>query len=479
MSNIYNQLVKNTKNLKIIFLILGFTLLSVDTANALLPFTEADLQKVNVGQNYRDGEVNLTPQRCGSQLSTINNRVFYIGDSLTVGMVAYADLLDKSQEAGFTVSTSYDELVKSSGALNRLAGASVEATIGSTVTKSLIDLAEHSGDLSPDNAGIIVVGLGTNRENNFTEKVDEMIDYIRSINESANIYWVNTYFEPDKESYIPVNEAILEASDNGERFTIIDYAAEVESNPDNYRLSSDDVHQTVDGYRSKSDFIVSQLGGGTGGGASSCARSGTGNYELDAFNHLSSIYTPEIAAGMVANFRHESNVKPLTMECIFGVEYAERTFGLDATLLDPEYGGVRLANYDTVATNMLATRKCPNERTPKTRIEQLGWGIVQWTPASKMIDPSRASGAADSLIEDLFFQLDFLVGQLNGEGQWAGTLDARAGAELMTATSPERAAEIFAVEYERCWKCDYGSAEVISRGEEAAAIMAQYGSQTP
>lgn len=469
-----------SKNSKIRVACLAFCLvfLLVDTAQALLPFTESDLQKVNVGQNYRDGEVTLNPQRCGSSLSTINNRIFYIGDSLTVGMVAYAGLLEKSQEAGLTADKNYDELARSNGALNRLVGASVEATIGSTVTKSLVDLAEHSGDLSPENAGIIVVGLGTNAENNFTSKIDEMIDYIRSINESANIYWVNTYFRPDEDTYKTVNESILEASENGERYTVVDFAAEAESNPDNYRLS-DGIHNTVDGYRNKSDFILSQLGGGTGGGSSSCARSGTGDNERDAFDYLSGIYTPEIAAGIVANMRHESGVRPLRMECLFSVNQGVERYGLSADLIDPEYGGVRLANYDAVASAMLATGRCPNESRPKRNIEQLGWGLVQWTPASKMINPSRASGAADSLIEDIFFQLDFLVGQLNGEGQWAGTLDARAGSELMTATTAQQAAEIFAVRYERCGACDYGSTEVISRGEEAAMIMAQYGSPKP
>ena len=43
------------------------------------------------------------------------------------------------------------------------------------------------------------------------------------------------------------------------------------------------------------------------------------------------------------------------------------------------------------------------------------WGIVQWLPPTKMIDPSRAAGRARA-IESLEHQVGFLWKQLEGTG---------------------------------------------------------------
>jgi hypothetical protein len=465
----------------VLLLIIQITTLQTGLASALLPFTQNDLDKLYVGQNYRDPNIELRPARCGGSLSQINNRVFYIGDSLTVGMVTSGNLLQKTVDAGFSADIESDfieGLNEPEGSRRiRVVGPSVEATGGYNIPSTITSLGTHESDFNSNNAGIIVVGLGTNLDSDPVTQTNELMDYLRSINPSAVVYWVNTYFIhrsiPDK--YIEVNEAIAQVQSERGDFEIIDFASAAIDN-DELALTSDGYHHTGAVYANKADFILSRINEGGGGGTSSCNRSSTGDYEKDAFLYLSEIYSKEIAAGMVANFRNESGVNPIKLECIYTRDYGVENFGLDPALLEGDGGGVRLANFNIVAEPMLATLRCPNESNPKTRVEQLGWGIVQWTPASKMIDPSRAKGYPDSLIEDLYFQLDFLIEQLNGVGEWAGSPDSRAGTSLRTATTPQEAAAIFAIEYERCGACKAGNEEVTQRGEEAFEIFTLYGS---
>jgi hypothetical protein len=75
-----------------------------------------------------------------------------------------------------------------------------------------------------------------------------------------------------------------------------------------------------------------------------------------------------------------------------------------------------------------------------------GWGIVQWTPAGKMINPARGLGADDSKIESLEFQLSFLKQQLDGSGP---VPEGGAGQQLKKAKTVEDAAVAFGRYFER------------------------------
>ncbi len=81
--------------------------------------------------------------------------------------------------------------------------------------------------------------------------------------------------------------------------------------------------------------------------------------------------------------------------------------------------------------------------TPADKAEQssLGWGLVQWTPAGKMITPTKAAGKDPN---DPVVQIDFLIGLLNGEG-----LDGEAGELLVNTTNVADATLIFETKYER------------------------------
>ncbi|WP_327638645.1 phage tail tip lysozyme [Kribbella sp. NBC_00482] len=132
------------------------------------------------------------------------------------------------------------------------------------------------------------------------------------------------------------------------------------------------------------------------------------NNQQKAFNFfVQNGYSKEQAAGIVGNMIAESSVEP-----------------------------ARLQNTD------------PGVVSPPDQVvdSPLGWGIVQWTPAGKMINPSRDAGVQDDKIASLGYQLEFLIKQLDGQGPLA---EGAAGRAIKAATSVEQAAYEFGDKFER------------------------------
>ena len=144
------------------------------------------------------------------------------------------------------------------------------------------------------------------------------------------------------------------------------------------------------------------------GGGCSCVDgnlSGANNQQK-AFNFfVQNGFSKEQAAGIVGNMIAESQVEP--------------------TLLQNDTPG---------------TVTMPSEAVNSP----LGWGIVQWTPAGKMINPSRDAGVPDEKIASLGYQLEYLLKQLFGPG-----LDGKAGPAVKAATTIEQAAYEFGDKFER------------------------------
>jgi hypothetical protein len=161
-----------------------------------------------------------------------------------------------------------------------------------------------------------------------------------------------------------------------------------------------------------------------------------------AFNYFAANgYSKEQAAGIVGNLIHESSVEPMLKE-------------------------------GTIA----------GTRTPAGEVDQpgtandwsRGWGIVQWTPASKLITASRRLGITDGRIESLDYQLDFLKEQLAGDGPLP---EGRAGQLLRATRSPEDAAAAFGRWYERFQGSEDPSHERYAQRKTAAReVFTTFGS---
>lgn len=113
-------------------------------------------------------------------------------------------------------------------------------------------------------------------------------------------------------------------------------------------------------------------------------------------------------AGMLGNMKHESGIQPQVVQGKPGV---------------------------VTPVESLTPEQLSNSR--------LGYGLVQWTPVRKMIDPVRAAGKDPN---DLVAQLDFLWDQLEGR---ATANEKAAGDHLKATTDVASATLSFETKYER------------------------------
>ncbi|ADB35864.1 Peptidase M23 [Kribbella flavida DSM 17836] len=161
-----------------------------------------------------------------------------------------------------------------------------------------------------------------------------------------------------------------------------------------------------------------------------------GNNQEKAFNFFASNgYSKEQAAGIVGNMIHESGVEP-------------------ARLQSTPPGQITHAS--------------------AARGSSLGWGIVQWTPAGKMINPSmEATGNDEAKVESLEWQLEFLAKQLLGEGPLP---EGPAGDKLRAAGGVDEAAVAFGRYFERfAGSQDVNNPEYAERKATAREVFATFG----
>lgn len=161
-----------------------------------------------------------------------------------------------------------------------------------------------------------------------------------------------------------------------------------------------------------------------------------GTNQEKAFNFFASNgYSKEQAAGIVGNMIHESSVEP-------------------ARLQNTAPG---------VETSASAARG-----------SSLGWGIVQWTPAGKMINPSMdATNNDEAKVASLEWQLEFLLKQLNGEGPLP---EEHAGDMLHAASGVEDAAVAFGRYFERfAGSDDLGNSRYTERKATAREVFSTFG----
>jgi hypothetical protein len=128
------------------------------------------------------------------------------------------------------------------------------------------------------------------------------------------------------------------------------------------------------------------------------------------FNFLTSKGLTDFqAAGVLGNMQHESGYQPMRLQgTVSGVETPVDSL-TPAQLADP----------------------------------QLGYGLVQWTPVLKMINPVRDAGKNP---EDIYAQLEFLWDQLEGR---AAANEKAAGDHLKATTNVAEATLSFETKYER------------------------------
>jgi beta-N-acetylhexosaminidase len=169
-----------------------------------------------------------------------NNKIYVIGDSLTVGMRDSGNLKAKLTNGGWDVTD-------------------IEATGSINIDDSIPKLKADKNKVVSE-AGTVIVGLGTNRTGDPGKSIDSMIDAITQTSPNAKIDWVNAY--STKADYTSFNKLLSDRASAGKIDKVLDWAKEAQDHAGDYNLSSDSlgIHTSPAGYIKRSEWVVKDLG---------------------------------------------------------------------------------------------------------------------------------------------------------------------------------------------------------------------------
>ncbi|MBA3758707.1 C39 family peptidase [Candidatus Saccharibacteria bacterium] len=396
---------------------------------------------INCSGNSDLCSTSISPLPSGSTLER-GSSIYVLGDSLTVGMRDSGELDKKLRTAGWIPTK-------------------INAIGGKDLKWGIEQVNADKALLGPASSNAILVGLGTNNLGNVvssgtTERIEgreeirgwmlELIGAVQLANPNIKMYWTNTYGEGEYNNRSLsvgmgiINEIIAEVAAE-KNMTVLPWATSTEAAE---FIGDNEVHP-YGGYAQMADFIVEKLGetAPVDNGSTSCCVVGgsdaSSNQETVFKFFLSKGYTAEQAAGVIGNMIGESGVNPLKMQFVYSYENSS---GVDKSLLEPN-GDVRLANFDAVASQLV-------NKGVVNKVADIGYGLVQWTPASKMILTSQNASIPNAQIETIQYQLQFLWEQLSGTGLGGSVVSEKsAGDKMLLTTTVEEAAIAFGRWYER------------------------------
>jgi len=363
--------------------------------------TQAEFNSIVTSPYYDPGsaicDISPTSATGGARAGS---KLFFIGDSLTVGAIR-ARLLAKSSAASYEVDERYtSENIKVDGAsYARVKGKSVEATEGFRIGRTITNLKQHEADFSTGSADIIVIALGTNHESDMLVNAAELVTYLRSVNANLNnkssIMWINTnYTDTSLTPSSTVNKEIESAAIQS-NFTVLDIASTGPA-PNN-----GGIHYNSSGYEARSDKILELIGGVVqapvaGGDATPAA---TDNYAV-AWSYLVSTMglSENAAAGIMGNLEAESGINPKNMQRK-KPDAPPDDIKREEPQLPTETGKENVVNHSIYGAR--------------------GYGIVQWTTRSRQdnfLSFSLGNGPAPFNTKrtngDLLYQLDYMKYEL-------------------------------------------------------------------
>lgn len=187
------------------------------------------------------------------------DKIYVIGDSITVGMRDFGGLASEMTEKGLVVAEPID-------------------AIGGKPLKWGIDQISTRNDLG--DVDVVLVGLGTNNsttpDEEFARQIDQMVQAVKQKAPNAKIVWTNFYgegkagppallVEVNFDVEYPRLNKVLEAKSKELGFSIIPWAS---SNEAKEYVGNNDVHPSGK-YPEMANFIVSAMTNGSGGSSGS------------------------------------------------------------------------------------------------------------------------------------------------------------------------------------------------------------------
>lgn len=283
--------------------------------------------------------------------------VYFVGDSLMVGMKS-AGLESRVSAAGGSV-------------------AGVEATVGDSVDAAFPKIGRDANQIK--GADDVVIELGTNPGSNtsassasFVPKIKEVVSYIKSVNSDAKIYWMNAYADNDHSAYGGVNQAI-DGQSASLGYTLIDWHGEAQKNNSKYApfagVPGPPLVHPSQHYDGLASFVVSSISSGSSTSQSDCSCSDSSlvgsDRETQSWNYFKGkSLSDQQAAGILGNMLVESHFDPTIMQ------------------------------------------KGGNSQNPSDA-DPLGYGLIQWTPGSKIITEAKEAGLSGPIYA-LSTQLDLV-----------------------------------------------------------------------
>ncbi len=400
---------------------------AVVTPAAALALAPEQRKVFDLGIGYFNVEQDCSSSNGFSSKPSSGGSIYVLGDSLTVGMNS-ANLQTKLSTAGWQATK-------------------INGLEGRTLSQGSIEIFKDREIVKQSSAALL--GLGTN---NYLAAVEspavvksEMGDLVRKLRDEKadiKIYWTSFFLTGEAAAGSEALNKILRevAKERGVAIVPWDKSAEAKAEVE----AGDGIHPR--NYQVMADFVVGQLaqvGAESPKSSGNCVCSAEGGGDLigsdnqeRGFNYyVSKGYSKEQAAGIVGNMIHESGVEPMRLQ------------GTGAGVETPsaKLGG-NLNN------------------------SSIGWGIVQWTPPGKMINPSTASGVTNETIDTLEYQVEFVWKQL--EGTSIDISEKAAGDHLKQQTTVDAAARSFMTKYER--PADQSESAQADRAATAKEVFTVY-----
>jgi hypothetical protein len=329
-------------------------------------------------------------------------QLYFMGDSLTYGLTL-GGIEAKLTSKGYAPNkVNFDGGRSITGAGQQVRRSGMEA------------IADDAGFIK--DAKHIVIALGTNHENNFAGNLDNLYNAIKQINGDAPIYWVDVAASGISQAFgQEANKAIYaKASSSG--MTVISQFKFLwgdDKDPQAYAISGGDPNGLLGGdhihysggaaYGKYADFVVSKL-------PSAAAAVQGGDNPTIIWNYFVEKKLPPFQiAGIMGNMQAESGLEPRKVQ----------------------YGTVNSRGEVSVVGQPSSLDDMPANG---------GWGLVQWTPGTKVLPDANAQNRRPS---DIMFQLDHLYMELTSGGE------AAAGRAIFATTNVEDAASRFLDRFER------------------------------
>ena len=295
--------------------------------------------------------------------------VYMLGDSITVGAKNELESEFNTKKIKPYINASGTRSITGAGVTTGFKTSGLEAVRGD---KARID-----------KAGSVVVALGTNQNNNFEESIKDLVKEIKAADTDKSgleIFWVNIFSKGGSNGYGRVDRERINASIE-KLSTDLNYSV-IDTTKADIPLS-DSVHPTSEGSKTFAKTVVGDLGEGE----STDQSEGTGGCKCGG----------------------ESGDVNLV-----GSENAEKTWNyfIDKGLSPAQVAGI-MGNLETESTfNPLAIQGGGNSKNPNDG--NPGWGLIQWSPGSKIIGLAEQAGLTGPIYE-LSTQLELTWHHMNND----------------------------------------------------------------